>query len=1042
MTRSFASKLGILVGAVVTAFILTIYRPSPHGLMPFGVGQAEVRAAPGTPASKVKSYDLSSLKVFNQTLVRIRDNYVDPTRVDARGMLVAALDSVQRNIAEVLVDARDDKTVLTVTVNDKTQEFNIADVDSVWKLASRLKEIFRFIQGNMNPGSDPSQIEYAAVNGMLSTLDPHSVLLDPEAAREMDINTTGKFGGIGIVIGMRKDKKTEQNRLTVISLIGGDTPATRAGLKPGDTIVKIGEDPTQNLTLNEAMNRLRGDPQTKVTITVERGSVDGIMAFDLVRDIIRVPSVHTRLLAGNVGYLKIDQFSQEVAVEMKRGMEALRKQGARAWVLDLRANPGGLLDQAVRVSDVFIEGGTLVTTVGYAGKQREEKRAQVAGTDRMPLAVLVNGQSASASEIVAGALKNLDRAIIIGQQTFGKGSVQVLFDYDDGSKLKLTIAQYLTPNDLSIQSVGITPDIELQRVLVPEKVADYKDAVRLLRPLTRWREADLDQHLTSKNAKEGEKPLDVVRYLWDEPKTDGAAEDVEEDGTEVAAVEDEEPPAESGDRFVEDFQIKFARELVAAATAGTRGELLKETRAFLSRRKMEEEARIAAKLAKLGVDWTAGPKIPGARLVANITTDKAGNKVVAGDVIAIQGTVVNQGTQTAYQVHARARNDDWAFEGTELVFGRIDPGQSKSFTAFVKTGKDAETRIDQLEWEFTEANGTHVDAPVTNVAIQGLPRPQFAYTYQLLDGSGNGDGLLQIGESARLHVTVKNVGKGPGLATTALLRNASGNGLVVNKGRFEVKEIGVGETKTMDFTFDVKKDFAAKEAVLELQLYDTELREGLTEKLKLDIAAPAAGPLAQKGVVKTKKDLEVRAGASDTAAVVGTIKRGAVVALTGKEGSWARVEVEPGRQGFVPHAGVAATSGAATAGAFLPTWQVTPPTIALNVTAHETLGEKFSIQGTVADDNHLEDLYILVSNRDSKIEGKKVYYLSNRARKNGNKLEFNASVPVWPGNNLITVVARESNEVRSVQNLFVLRNTSMARTSQAAPKTTDPLHRP
>jgi carboxyl-terminal processing protease len=1026
-------KLAILAGAVVTATLLTVYRPSPQGLIPFGVGQAEVRAAPGAPTAKSKaSYDISTLKLVSYTLSKVRDNYVDPTRVDAKGMLVAALDMVQRNIAEVLVDVRDDKSELTVTVNDKTQTFNIADVDSVWKLAARLKEIFRFIQANMNPASDPAQIEYAAINGMLQTLDPHSVLLDPESAREMDIDTSGKFGGIGIVIGMRKDKKSNENKLTVISLIAGDTPATRAGLKAGDHIIKINDEPTTNLTLNEAMNRLRGDPQTKVTVTVSRRDV-GEQAFDLTRDLIRVPSVHTHLLAGNVGYIKLDKFSQEVASEMKKAMEELKRQGARAWVLDLRGNPGGLLDQAVRVADVFIDSGTLVTTVGYAGKQREEKRAQVAGTDHLPLAVLVSGTSASASEIVAGALKNLDRGVIIGQTTFGKGSVQVLFDYEDGSKLKLTIAQYLTPNDVSIQSVGIPPDIELDRVVVPEKVSGYKDFVRLLKPINHWREADLEAHLTSKNAHDGEKPLDVVRYIEEDKKAKKplAAPDVEDDDNpNQAPPEDEDPPADGTEKFVEDFQIDFARDLLQGATAMHRREVMQQRHEWLVARKAAEEQKIAGALAKLNIDWSTGPKGAGARLVAHVTTDKPQNKVTAGDVIAVTGTVTNSGTAAAYQVHARAKNDDWTFEGAELVFGKIDPGQTKPFTAYIKTAKDAETRIDQIDWDFTEENGAHVDAPVTNVAVEGLPRPQFAYAYQLVDDGGNGDGLLQTGESARLHVTVKNVGKGPGLMTTAILKNDSGNGIIVNKGRFELKQLAVGESRTVDFTFDVKKDFQPKEAVLELSVIDGELREAVNEKLKFPIAAPSAGPVATKGVVHVaKKEVEIREGADAEAPIVAMAKKGAGLTLTGKIGTWLRVEVEPGRPGFVPQTAVTTGGGPAGANAVVPLWQVTPPTLALNVPTHETTGERFQLSGSAADDNHLEDVFVLVSNRDAKIEGKKVFYLSNRGKKGGNKLDFAAQVPLWPGNNLITVVARESNEVRAVQNVFVLRNTSQVRTS-------------
>ncbi len=463
-----------------------------------------------------------------------------------------------------------------------------------------------------------------------------------------------------------------------------------------------------------------------------------------------------------------------------------------------------------------------------------------------------------------------------------------------------------------------------------------------------------------------------------------------------------------------------------------RRDVLKERKDFLAKRKVDEEQKIGGALAKLGIDWSTGPKAPGAKLVAHVSTDKQGNHVTGGDVIAITGQVTNSGTAPAYQVHAVAKNDDWTFEGTELVFGKIDPGQTKSITVYSKTSKDAETRTDQLEWNFSEENGVKVDAPVTNIAIEGLPRPQFAYAWQLVDDTGNGDGLIQTGESMRLHVTVKNVGKGPALSTQAILKNDSGNGIVVNKGRFELKQMAVGESRTVDFTFDVKKDFDPKEAVLELAVIDTDLHEGVNDKLKFPVAAASAGPQAAKGMVRVnKKDADVREGADEGAPIVGTAKKGAVLALTGRTGSWVRVELEPGRPGFLPASAVANGGGSATPTAFTPSWQVTPPIIALNVPTHETTAERYTLTGTATDNNHLEDVYVLVSNRDSKIEGKKVFYISNRGKKNGNKLDFSASVPLWAGNNLITVVARESNEVKAVQNVFVLRNTSPLRTSQA-----------
>src|SRR5688572_3079314 len=317
MRRTFLAKISILAVCAVTALVLTVYRPSPEGLMPFGVGQAEVRAAPGTPASKNANYNLSALSIISSTLQKIDDNYVDRSRIDPKEMLLSALDYVQRNVAEVMIEASADKKSVTVQVNDKHQVFSVADVDSPWRLHARMKEIFRFVQANMNPTSDPRDIEYAAANGILSTLDPHSVLLDPEQAAEMDIQTSGKFGGIGIVIGMRK------NKLSVIKLISPETPAAKAGLKAGDHIVKINAEATENLTLNEAMGRLRGDPATRVVVTIQRKGETASREVPITRAQIKVSSIEARMLQGNVGYIKMESFGADTTRDMRREMERL-----------------------------------------------------------------------------------------------------------------------------------------------------------------------------------------------------------------------------------------------------------------------------------------------------------------------------------------------------------------------------------------------------------------------------------------------------------------------------------------------------------------------------------------------------------------------------------------------------------------------------------------------------------------------------------------------------------------------------------------------
>src|SRR5215468_8230187 len=432
-------NLALVVAAGAVALVLTVIRQSPEGVVSIELNTQEVRAAPGE--AQAARHDLSALKIFNMTLLRIKDRYVDPARVDPRKMLYAALDSVQFNIPEVLVEPDPVHNRVRVTVNDKPETFETDDVDSPWRLAGKLKKVFRFIETNMDTGNsrtDLAKVEYAAVNGMLSTLDPHSILMDPEQARDMDVSTSGKFGGLGIVIRMIEKK------LTVVKPMK-DTPAWRKGIRAGDHIVRINQEPTENLTSNEAVDRMRGDPRTGVTLYIERKGVDGVMRFDLIRDVIRVTQVEHKLLdrsetegggpdgsAGGarsrasrgidrgVGYIRVKQFSKGIASDVADAMREMSAKGASSWILDLRGNPGGLLEEAVQLTDLFVDNGTIVTTV--SGRDREARRAEHGFRDTTSsLAVLVSGGSASASEIVAGALKNLDRAAIVGTRTFGKG---------------------------------------------------------------------------------------------------------------------------------------------------------------------------------------------------------------------------------------------------------------------------------------------------------------------------------------------------------------------------------------------------------------------------------------------------------------------------------------------------------------------------------------------------------------------------------------------------------------------------------------------
>ena len=1028
----------IIAASAAAALLLSFAKPSPEGLVGFGVGEREVRAAPGSAITADQSaHNLTALRVFNRTLVRVRDSYVDPARIDPEAMLYGALDSVQFHIPEVMVDAEEGAETITIHVRDVQRTFSTAGVDSPWRLSGKLKRIFRFLEANMKPGADRAAVEYAAVNGMLSTLDPHSVLLDPEQAREMDVSTSGKFGGLGIVIEMR-DRK-----LTVVEPMD-DTPAHRAGIEAGDHIARIDMEVTENLTLSEAVERMRGHPGTRVTLGIERDGEAELLEFELTRAQIQVPSVESELLSGGVGYLNVTQFASRTASELREHMDELEAAGARAWILDLRRNPGGLLEQSILVADLFVDKGTLVTTVG--GREREPRRATRKGAEtEKPMAVLVSGVSASASEIVAGSLKNLDRAIVLGSTTFGKGSVQILYDNEDGSKLKLTIAEYLTPGDRSIQSLGIVPDIELQRMLVPSANEGSSKPIRLLPPTRRYGESDLKAHLDSEYAVQAKTPGTSFRYLHefedeDDAPSHGAGDDdldpLAPGGLPDEAPPADEPPPDDGDR---DLAVELASQLLTRAGDTSRSAMFEQARPILDRRAADEASKLQRALGRLGLDWSppSGEEAGEPRLEASFAIEAAGGTVRAGEEIVLKGTVKNTGDAAAHQVHARVEEADYRlFRDVELVFGRIEPGESKTWATELRVPDSARDRIDVLSFELRSAEDASSRTEPLKVRVEAADRPVFAYSHQLIDG-GNGDGLVQRQERHRLRVAIRNTGDGASRDTTAVLRNASGDGVLVRKGRFEIGALEPGASEIVEFVFDVTDELRASELVVEMTVYDRVLQESVNETLSYPIASPSPGPTPKRGWIRiSSDDTPIYEGASTSSERIAHAHRGASFPITGELGGWIRLDLGESRPGFVRADSVArARSG--RPGAVEPTWQVRPPSLELALPSLETRRETFALEGVATDETRVEDVYIFVTNRDAQVENRKVFYQSNRGTGTPRELEFSTDIPLWPGTNRVTVVARENDDVKATRTVYLYRHTSSA-TAQATARVLEP----
>jgi len=315
------------------------------------------------------------------------------------------------------------------------------------------------IQSDYVDEKTPQALIYGALKGMLSSLDPHSQFMDPDEYKDLKTETEGKFGGLGIEISIKDDL------LTVISPVE-DSPAWRAGIKAGDRIVKIGHEVTRDMSLDDAVKKLRGDPGSKVTITILRESDDSVQDFVITREIIHVEDIKDpHIIDDHIGYVRLTEFRENSYSELHQALEKLKAQGADSLILDLRNNPGGLLDVAIKISEDFLPAGkTIVSTKGrhssedYIAKSQNNSRVFL----DWPMVVMINEGSASGSEIVAGALRDNKRAVLVGVKSFGKGSVQSVIPLPDGSGLRLTTARYFTPSGVCINGIGITPDVVIE----------------------------------------------------------------------------------------------------------------------------------------------------------------------------------------------------------------------------------------------------------------------------------------------------------------------------------------------------------------------------------------------------------------------------------------------------------------------------------------------------------------------------------------------------------------------------------------------------
>ncbi len=810
----FLASLGIIGIALTLSYFLHFEIDS--------VSRAAV--APITESAS----DFAKAELTKQALYYISRNYYDPARIQPKPMLKEGLLAMARGVSEILVDFPDNTARITISIENKEKKFTLPLFDQgIDSLIPFLQQVYYFIEKNYKGETDFSDIERMVINGMLETLDPHSSLLTPKIFREFRTQTEGEFGGLGIVIGLK------DNELTVISPLEG-TPAWKGGIKPKDKILKINNEATINMNLNDAVERLRGKVGTTVILTILREGVTEPFEVTLARAKIKIDSLQSKLLHfpdGDVGYLKIKSFQEDTFRELVRHLDKLKNSSKnfKGLILDFRNNSGGLLNQAVQIADLFLEKGVIVSTVGASNNIREVEEAKAFGTvEPLPLIVLVNESSASASEIVAGALKNNNRAILMGEQTFGKGSVQSVYTLRDNSALKLTIAQYLTPGNESIQSVGITPDIKLEAATVlPGDVHILEtDGIR---------EKDLEKHLES-NLNQTKKPVYQLRYFV--PKKIKPESNKSKD-------KEEDPDEYSVDlKLDNDYYVNLASKIILSASHETNRPTLLKTIAPLEKTEEQgENQKITAALTGIGIDWSkkTQTETPKAQVSFSMEGKEPSSPLMAGEEAHLTLRVKNTGPGDFHQLIAKTESENHLFKNKEFVFGHLKSGEQRAWTVKVKIPESALSREDEVKFVFQEANGKVPETFTSLIIIQPKALPGFAYSYRL-ENSGNHFIPLQKGQKVNVVITVKNIGPGRSKETVVNLKNLEGQAIFLAEGRNKLGTIEPGASKEATLSFVIDKTYSKPKINLELSVIDTSTFQNLVDKLTLNLKETTSTP--------------------------------------------------------------------------------------------------------------------------------------------------------------------------------------------------------
>ena len=765
--------------------------------------------------STSNEYSISQGEVTIYALRAVKNRYLNKSKIKASELLVEGLEAMNDRLNEILIKYDQSKRVVNIQIYNKKFAADVQRMKDIYDVTYVLKQVYGFIEKNYKPvyPMKITDVEYIAVNGILRKLDPHSYIFTPKDFEEFTSSTEGNFGGLGIVISTNDD-----GEIVVVSPIN-DTPAMKAGVESNDVIVQINDESAVNMTLNQAVDRMRGKPGTDVTIMIRREGVPDLIKFTITRAEIKIESVIPSMPQPGIGYIKLTGFMENTYPTMLKALKKLKKDGMKALILDMRNNSGGLLSQAIKISDLFLQRGVIVSTVGEDEREVNEADRQDTDILDIPIVVMINAGTASAAEIVTAALKKNGRATVFGRKSFGKGSVQNLFRIPSGGGIKLTIAQYLTPGNISIQSVGITPDVELQPAFVHEKkisIFDTDDDI--------LKEADLKEHIVSEYIpKRKEKPALTIRYF--KPYKD-IEQLIKERKREKVGV------------YKSDEEIEIVLDALKQTMSGG-----KNVVSVAQDIKSKEWNLIVTKLQEIGIPWKKLMKLEnvnGKSIKAKLVSS---GKVKGGETNKLKFEA--EYPETIENLIGILETDIPYLRRVEIPFGTFKG----------KVERTVNVRLpESIPWMKSKGKlKLYVGRPekvlnTEEILFETIPvkKPELVFSMFAVEDKGNVNGIIEPDEDISLHINVRNIGKGSLLEGRAMIiNNNNSKELFINNGTMPL-ELKPGEEKEAVFTFNIS-------SVTQKQLNEIDLTFTVYD-YKTKYSAGFSVPISKNGAICKYQD--------------------------------------------------------------------------------------------------------------------------------------------------------------------------------------------